>query len=298
MQKLRIAYFGSPDFSAQVLEELLTDPEFSETVTKVFTQKDKPTGRSMQLTKTPVKITAEKHNVLVVDTKPTIKDLEDTDLALLFAYGDMIPTDLLNSPKYGFWNIHPSLLPLFRGPSPVATALINGLTETGVTLMKMDSKLDHGPIIAQKKIRINENESREELTARLSKEGFHLFKHTVEIFTSHDYKIQMQDQVDSKATYTKLLTKKDAFISFENLKLKIENSPEELFNLFRGMSPWPGIWTLLRLKASEGQASEIEKRLKITDMDLIGGKLVIKKVQLEGKKEVSFEQFNSAYKLF
>ena len=103
-------------------------------------------------------------------------------------------------------------------------------------------------------------------------------------------------QNHKQSTYTKKLTKQDGFIEFENLKLRIENSPEKLYNLFRGLYPWPGIWTIIK-SIQPTRLDEI-KRLKITDLELVNGKLIIKKVQLEGKKEVDFETFNKAYKIF
>ncbi|EKE13940.1 MAG: hypothetical protein ACD_12C00741G0003 [uncultured bacterium] len=130
---------------------------------------------------------------------------------------------------------------------------------------------------------------------KLTDLGFEMFKKTViQLTSSRVNELKTNEQNHSDATYTKKLSKQDGFVSFENLKLKIENSSEDLYNLFRGLHPWPGIWTLLRQDFG-GQA---QKRLKITDIELFNGKLIIKKVQLEGKKEVDFETFNKAYKLF
>lgn len=291
MKKLSIAYFGSPDFSADVLESLVTDRMFSGQIVKVFTQKDSPVGRTMQITKTPVKAVAQKHQIPIIDQNPKPEDLKDIDLVLLFAYGQIIPQNLLGVPRYGFWNIHPSLLPAFRGPSPVAEVLIRGLAETGVTLMKMDAKLDHGPIIAQEKLQIREDERRDELTTRLSREGLRLFTQMVGVFVSQNYVIRMQEQVESNATYTKLLQKEDGFIAVDDLKKSLSANSDELYNKFRGLFPWPGVWTEVRV-------GDRDLRLKITDMKRVDGIVVIKKVQLEGKNEVDFTQFNSAYQIF
>ncbi len=205
-------------------------------------------------------------------------------MTLVYAFGELIPEELLNLPKYGFWNIHPSLLPKYRGPTPIASPLINGDSITGVTIIKMDEEIDHGPIIAQESLTIDQSDRRPDLEKKLTDLGFELFKKTV----FNKDQLQIKPQNHSLATYTKKLEKSAGFISFENCKLKIGNSPEDLFNLFRGLYPWPGLWTIL----PNG------KRLKITDVDFTGEKLILKKVQLEGKKEIDFETFNKAYKVF
>ena len=289
MQKLRVAYFGTPDFSAQFLEKLLTDKEIPVEVVLVVTQKDKPVGRKQIVTPSSVKIVAERYN-LVVETGPI--DLKNIDLALLYAYGEIIPADILTAPKYGFWNIHPSLLPKYRGASPVASAIIAGEQETGVSLIQLTNKLDAGPIIAQQAVSIGKKERTPELTMRLTDVGYEAFKNTItQLTSSRVNELQVTEQDEKRATYTKRFIKEDGFTSIENLKFEIENSPEELFYRFKGLYPWPGIWSKLKIKNEE-------LRIKITDMDLVVGKLIIKKVQLEGKKEVDFATFQKAYKIF
>jgi methionyl-tRNA formyltransferase len=339
--KLAIAYFGSPDFSARFLEKLLIDEQTKKSVEVklVVTQPDKPVGRKQILTPTPVKLIAEKHKIKIKYKIPNPKfqipnniqipnsklhlefgawclefgDLNGIDFALVYAYNQIIPKEYLELPKYGFWCIHPSLLPKYRGPSPIATALINGDEETGVTIFKMDEKIDHGPIIAQEKISIALTDLRPDLEKKLTDLAFEMFK---KLIATDLNKLRLTAQADQIATYTKKLKKEGGYIPVEliksminhgyqvqnlkivtrnviplrgkNLKLKIENSPEKLFNLFRGLYPWPGIWTLL----PNG------KRLKINKISLNKEKIIIEKVQLEGKKEVDFATFNRAYKVF
>jgi methionyl-tRNA formyltransferase len=297
MKKLKIAYFGTPDFSAYFLEKILKDKDLPIEVKLVVTQPPKKVGRKQIITESPVANVAVGHQVFLVPwvppkgssqvTKKLMSLLQKIDIALLYAYGVIIPKDLLKAPKYGFWNIHPSLLPKYRGTSPVAYPLIAGERETGVTLMKMDERMDHGPIIAQKKLKINPRDRRMELTYRLTDLAYDVFKRSILNFD----KVSLKSQNHSRATYTKLLKKEGGYIPFENWKLKIENSPKELFNLFRGLHPWPGVWTIIEIKG-------VQKRLKITDMDLVKGKLIIKKVQLEGKTETDFKTFNKVYKVF
>lgn len=296
MKKVRLAYFGSSNFSADFLEKILVD-DFAE-VRLVVTQPDRPVGRKQVLTPTPVKKIAEKYrgsrdidfSDFSISEKSHIK-LTNIDLALVYAYGELIPKKLLNLPKFGFWNIHPSLLPKYRGTSPMAISLINGDKKTGVTIIKMDEEIDHGPIIAQESLTIENHDKRPDLEKKLTDLGYQMFK---KILNDEDISARIKSRLvrqnDKLATYTKRLEKSAGFIEFKNL-IPInsgENSPEKLFNLFRGLCPWPGLWTIL----PNG------KRLKITDLDYIDGKLIFKKVQLEGKNEVDFKTFNKAYKIF
>jgi methionyl-tRNA formyltransferase len=348
MKKLSLAYFGSPDFSADFLEKILLDKNLPIEIKLVVTQPDSLVGRRQILTPTPVKIVAEKYKIPVVKNLESIvqnselndkilnsqlnsefiihnSKLGNIDLALVYAFGELIPKKILSLPKYGFWNIHPSLLPRYRGPSPIASPLIAGDQTTGVTIIKMDEEIDHGPIIAQESLTIKNSDRRPDLEKKLTDLGFEMFKKILSdedtdfsnfsFLEKSSIKSRLMKQNHKEATYTKKLTKQDGFVPFENLKLvlskveglKIKNSPEVLYNLFRGLYPWPGIWTLFRQPACR-QAGSFEeqalnnrlneKRFKITDMDFINGKLIIKKVQLEGKKEVDFETFNKAYKIF
>lgn len=291
MKKIKLAYFGSPDFAARLLERLLTDTTINQliVVDLVVTQPDQKVGRKQVLTPTPVKVIANKYKIQIIDsTAPNPSSiLKGVDLALVYAYGDLIPKELLDILKYGFWNVHPSLLPKYRGPAPIATPLINGDKTTGVTIIKMDEEIDHGPIIAQKSLTIENNHKRSDLEKLLTDLGFEILKELFRTFEENANK-PFTKQDDKNATYTNKLTKQDGFIEFEKFKMKIEKSPEQLFNLFRGLYPWPGIWTVL----------PSGKRLKIIDIDYIENKLVIKKVQLESKNEVDFKTFNKVYRVF
>jgi methionyl-tRNA formyltransferase len=167
----------------------------------------------------------------------------------------------------------------------MATALINGDKKTGMTIIKMDDQIDHGPIIAQESLTIKNNDKRPDLEKKLTDLGFQLFVQSINRLDS----IKFQNQNHLKATYTKKLKKEDGFIDFKNFKLKIKNSPEEVFNLFRGLFPWPGLWTVL----PNG------KRLKITKLTMKqSNNLTIESVQLEGKNEVDFKTFEKAYEYF
>ncbi len=321
MKKLSLAYFGSPDFAADFLEKLITDVSINRLIdTKlIVTQPDMPVGRKRILTPTPVKIIAEKYKgsedtkffaVCGFPSKNFGIELKNIDLVIVYAFGELIPKELLDLPKYGFWNIHPSLLPKYRGPSPIASPLINGDTTTGVSIIKMDEKIDHGPIIAQQSLAIKKTDKRPDLEKKLTDLGFEMFKKIIGERTKFfatwdtpfpagrvptgDKKFRSEPfivQNHKLATYTKKLEKSDGFVEFKKLKLQISNSSEDLYNLFRGLYPWPGLWTIL----PNG------KRLKITGLILLRTtpyELRPIRVQMEGKKEVDFETFNRAYRIY
>lgn len=293
MKKYSIAYFGSPGFSAVFLKKLFLDRNLPLEIKFVVTQPDKPAGREQMITSCPVKQTALKYNLPIFEinnfklNEKLKLEIKNLDLVLVYAYGEIIPEEFLSLPRLGFWNIHPSLLPKYRGPTPIATPLIRGDIETGVTIMKLIKKLDAGPIIAQKKSKIPPFERQPDLINRLTDLAYELFVKTINKIPK-----KFTPQNEQLATYTQLLKKDDGFISLNNLKeaLSSELLSQIIFNKFRGLYSWPGLWTIININGQE-------KRLKITDVDFVKGKLILKKTQLEGKKEVDFEQFNAYYKV-
>lgn len=315
MAKLTISYFGAPLFSARVLERIILEFSDEVTIQSVFTQPDRKAGRKQILTPTPVKLLAQKHSIPVFDDlliSTNEQQLKDVDLVLLYAYGKILPQDVLKMPKWGFWNIHPSLLPKYRGTSPIAYSLLMGDKTTGVSLMEMDERMDHGPILKQQEYEIKSEDTREDLEKRLSDIGYELFKQSIQLLLNGS--LQKTEQNNNKRTITRLLTKENGFIplsivqkiiKLESLKKNeippiiaeysqkylLSNQYQSLiayYNLFRGLSPWPGLWTIL----------PGDKRLKITGMELKNNVPIITKVQLEGKKEVDFVTFNTAYTFF
>lgn len=309
MKKLSIAFFGAPDFAAHVLQQVIEDADLPVSLKFVVTQPDRPAGRKQIPTSTPVKKLAQKYNIPIIDNFK----LKEVDLVLLYAYGEIIPKDMLQIPRWGFWNIHPSMLPLYRGPSPISYPLLLGDKKTGVSLIQMDKYMDHGPIIDKEEYSLKLTDTQEMLKIRLSEIGYKLFIKNVQLLTNGA--IQKKEQNHSHATYTRLLTKQDGFIPFpivqkilKNETLTNDETPPIIkeyckkygissafnfqllaFNLFRALSPWPGLWTKVSL-------SGIEKRLKITNMILTTNhQSQITKVQLEGKKEVDIDTFINAY---
>ncbi len=335
IMKLKLAFFGTPPFAASFLEKLLTDKDLSIEVKLVVTQPDQPVGRKQILTPSPVKLVAQKHTIDVIESLEfnskftTLNSkLQDIDLAIIYYYGRIISKDILELPQYGFWNIHFSRLPQYRGTSPATFSLIMGDDETAVSLVLTDAKLDHGDLIVQKKTSIERDESRIELESRLNEISYELVKEKL-LSLNSNWKTNLQHQDHSKATYTLFPTKNHGFITLSilkkamnnepltteeipslikdyleknnirNLKLEIRNSAKIVYDYFRGLSPWPGIWTNVEIK-------DKITRLKITDVSLNSQfssadrqtNFQINKVQLEGKNEVDFLIFNKAYAIF
>ncbi len=347
---IKLAYFGSPDFSAYFLEKILIDKELKKIleVSFVITQPDRPVGRKQILTPTPVKQIANQYNIKVVSDFVLRASglLKNLNLALVYSFSAIIPKDLLNLPKYGFWCIHPSLLPRFRGPSPIVYPLILGEEKTGVTIFQMDEKIDHGSIIAQKSLTIKNDDYRPDLEKKITDLAFNLYKQTmIKIWNTYEtivlYKYPTKPQNHSHATYTRLLKKDDGFIPLFVLKKVLNNQPLNfddlpllvkeylnkypkekekfikkffkngrmfhvscfMFHLFRGLSPWPGLWTILpngkRLKICDLKIEENKKSNVLRSTFYVPrSTLHLTRVQLEGKKPVDFDTFNRAYKLF
>ncbi len=329
MKKYKIGYFGTPYFSADFLKALLEDPDAPVEVSFVMTQPDKPVGKKQIVTPSPVKQILRNTNIPVFEQ---IKELEEQkkmvqncDFCLVFAYGfrQLIPPHILKLPKImfrhtqsGFLNIHPSLLPKYRGASPIAYPLILGDAETGVSIFVMDEKMDHGPVIIQKPIKIYLTDTRTGMEHRLTRFAYGLF---TDLLRKDPETIEPVPQNHAFVTRAPYMIKNDGFVSYEFIKSAIQDralqnneqpelikknnqyidktislsAPLMLWNMFRGLSPWPGIWTLIH-----DDSKEKTRRLKIIDMEYKNGKIRIKKVKLEGKREVDFETFRKAYGVF
>ena len=222
------------------------------------------------------------------------------DICIVAAYGKIIPKEYLEIPKYGFLNIHPSLLPKFRGPSPIQTAILNGDAETGVTIILMDEKVDHGPIISVEKLKIK-NEKYKDLENKLAKLGAKLL---VDILPKWiDGKIKPKEQIYNEATFTKKFSWPDG-------KINWSKTAEEIIRQIRALNPEPGVWTLQtgkvlkileaeiiesKLSDKPGQVLNIENQIIVKcGIDA----LILKKVQLEGRKELNIQDFVHGHQEF
>jgi methionyl-tRNA formyltransferase len=239
---MKIIFMGTAELSCASLEKLARDPRFQ--IAAVVTQPDKPKGREMKLQFSPVKILAQKLNLKIL--QPTkardeqfVSELSglNPDLIVVAAYGQILPQSILDLPKFGCVNVHTSLLPKYRGASPIQSAILNGETETGVTIMKMDAGLDTGEIISQARTPILPADNSQTLHDRLAQLGANLLVETIPDFIAG--KIEAQPQNDSKATHTAKIKKEDGRIDW--------NEPaEKIWNRLRAFTPWPGAFTFLK----------------------------------------------------
>lgn len=297
MSKIKTAFFGTQDFAATILQGLL-DSDFV-SVEMVFTQPDRKTGRKQAVEESPVKKLAKKYNI-PVEQPETLKDysspLTPYSIGIVAQYGLIIPKKIIDSFPKGMINVHGSLLPKYRGASPIQAALVNGETETGVTIMVMDEKMDHGPILSQAKLGIDTVDTYTSLASKMAAEGLILLLNTLPEWLSNQLNAQPQDE--SQATFTKLLTKEDGLVDFNKTN-------DEIYNQYRGLTPWPGIWTiwndkrlkLLKIRKSEkilpaGLVSATEQKIFI---GCGSGSIKVLELQLEGKNPMDAKTFLSGY---
>lgn len=284
--KPRIVFFGSDKCSVLVLNQLVNDRRFK--ITGIVTLEAKPKGRKKEITPNPVEEYARVlfdikfFPIKKFDTKAISKFKKlKADVGVLAWYGKILPKEILAIPKHGVLNVHPSLLPKYRGPSPVQAAIANGDKETGVTIIKMDEKMDHGPILAQFKEKIKPLDTAESLYERLFTLGAGVLITILPAYLKGQTKSREQNH--KKATYTKLLTRNDGKINWKKKNKKIER-------FIRAMDPWPGAWCRIKIPRYKDT-----KRLKILRVHLEKDKLVLDRVQLEGKKPVTWKQFQQGY---
>jgi methionyl-tRNA formyltransferase len=299
---MRIVFMGTPEFSVPPLEYLIKS-EYQ--VVGVYTQPDKPTGRGRTLEQLPVKRVALQHGLELFqpvklrnpDEVARLAALKP-DLILVAAFGQILPQSVLDIPKFGCLNIHPSLLPEYRGATPILAAILAGDKETGVTIMLMDAGMDTGPIISQIIVGIEPDDTTESLTTRLAQAGVRLLGEALPLWFEGSLKPQPQD--GSKATYTKPVTKDDGTIDWQM-------SAVEISRRIRAFHPWPGCYTWWQgklLKVLEAVALHKEGSLtpgKVVDLAsgqpaVVGvetgdGILGLLRIQLEGKRALTASEF-------
>ncbi len=278
---LRIVFMGTPAFALPALEALVTHQL---PVVGVITEPDKPVGREKTITPPAVKIVASEYGIPVYqpesneDLAKILKEISP-DYYVVAAYGRILSEEVLKIPPYGGLNIHPSLLPKYRGATPIQAAILGGEKETGVTIMRMDEKMDHGPIVAQTTSEIKDDDTAESLKERLAIEGANLLIKALPGYLGNQK--QPQEQNHQKATYIQRLKKEDGLIDWHKPVEYIERQ-------IRAYYPWPKAYTILNKKDSH--------RLIIHKAHLDGSKLVPDLVQLEGKKAISWPDFKRGYK--
>lgn len=284
MTNSKIVFIGTSQFAVPILENLIKNKH---NIIKVITAPDKPTGRQQEITPSPIKQIAFKYK-LPLSQPEKIAEIKSEisagqpDLTVLAAYGKIIPKDILEIPKFGCLNLHPSLLPKYRGPSPMQTAIFNGEQETGITIIKMDEKIDHGPIIAQKKMKISSDDSYQTLEKKLAQLAANFL---IEILPQYfQNKIKPQPQDESQASYTKILTRQDGQIDWQQ-------SAQTIARKIRAFYPWPGTWTNFNgLRVKILKAKDVDKKQEAT-LPTGKGFLLLELVQPAGKKSMTGQEF-------
>jgi len=249
---MKIVFMGTPDYAVKTLEALISSEH---EVAAVFAQPDKPVGRKQILTPPPVKVTALENNIPVYqpatlrdgDAKKILEEI-DPDVLVVVAYGKLLPEEILNMPKYGCVNGHASLLPKYRGASPIQWCIVCGETRTGITTMLMDKGMDTGDILEQITVDIGEEETAEELFERLSSVSASLMLSTLEKLEKGEITPRKQDE--EKATYAPIIKKEMALIDFNK-------TAEEVHNGIRGYYSWPCAYFFLKGKRVKVISSKI-----------------------------------------
>lgn len=269
-KNLNFIFWGTPDVASETLEIL---KENGYLPSLIVTSPDAKSGRGLQMKASPVAIFAEQNNIPCLKPESQAELLQiflsrSYDLSIVVAYGKILPEEILNIPKMGSWNIHYSLLPKYRGASPVESAILNGDTETGVSIQKMKFEMDSGPILAQEKMEILPDEKASELRARLITLGGELLVKTLPKLIKGNIKETPQDE--SQATYCKKIKKEDGLIN-------LNDDPVENYNKFRAYAHWPRTFFF-----------KDDKRIIITKARLKNNQFIIEKIIPEGGKEMDY----------
>lgn len=293
---------GTPDFSTSILEMLIESYE----VIAVVTQPDRPVGRKRTLTPPPVKKVAMAHDVPVYqpeklsdsETLNTLLNME-YDLIVTAAFGQLLPKALLDHPKYGAVNVHASLLPKYRGGAPIHQAIIDGESETGVTIMYMVERLDAGDMIAQQPLPIEDQDNVGTMHDKLSALGTALLRETLPSILNGTNPRTAQD--DTKASFASNIQREDEWIDWSQ-------DARTIFNHIRGLSPWPVASTRFDDKVMKIYAADIVKDItgeagkiiQTTKKQIIVGtgsseSIALKEIQLAGKKRMPTANFLSGY---
>ncbi len=300
---LRLAFFGSPKFALPTLNKLYEKHE----LVLIVTQPDKPAGRGHKLTAPPVALRANELGIKLKQPNKLRKDLQfakfleglELDVAVTAAYGKILPKHLIDIPKYGFLNVHASLLPKYRGAAPIQWALINGETETGITIMQTDVGMDTGAITLVKKIPISFEDNALTLFEKLAELGTEAIIEALEKLKAGDLSLTKQNDV--AVTRAPLLTKEDG-------RIRWNDSATNIYNRYRGVYAWPGSFTTFKEKplkvkellplTGEGKAGVI------TNIDSRGvtvaagqGSILLKIVQPSGKKAMISVDWVNGYQV-
>ncbi len=310
-----IIFFGSSQYSVPVAKSLLR----SGFKLIFITVPDRPVGRKKQLTPNPLAQFAQDNRLptfkldsLRQDKVPVglIDKITQASLGISCVYGKIIPSWLIDRLEKGILNIHPSLLPKYRGASPAVGMIINQEKVGGVTIIKMDEKIDHGPVVAQIEEKIRRHDTAQSLYKRFFALAAKIIPEVTNAYLNHNLPIKPQNH--RQASFTSRLTRNDgglekdilqkgqreedvSFLELPPIFQKTITNPQKkypaaqaIFNLYRALYPWPGLWTKVNIRG-------VKKRLKIISLAVKAKKLKLLQVQIEGKKPINFEEFIKTY---
>ena len=301
MNNLKVVFMGTPEYSVPVLQGLIDNYN----VVGVVTQPDKEVGRHKELCFSPIKKLALEHNIKVVQPEKIRNDYHcvvelEPDIIVTCAYGQIIPAEILDYPKYKCINVHASLLPKYRGGAPINRAIMNGEKETGITIMYMAPGMDDGDIISQEKIEIGENDNYSIISNKLSVLGKDLLLKTLPSIINGTSDRIKQDE--TKVCLAKIIKKEDELLDFDDTAINIHNK-------IRGLSDFPGCYSFLNGKRIKFFKSHIEKCNNDIDIGTIykvekdgiyvktkEDSIVIDELMLEGKKRVPVNVFINGIK--
>jgi len=302
---MRIVFMGVPEFAVPALERLILGEH---QVVAVYTQPDKPAGRGRVPTFPPVKRAALEHGLEVRQVESfaeagAIASLAQLspDVIVVVAFGQILPPQVLTIPPFGCINLHPSLLPRHRGPTPIPAAILAGDDWTGASIMLLDEGIDSGPILAQRRVAIAPQDTTDSLTRKLAQIAAQLLEETLPRWLSH--LLTPQPQRKEEATYTKLLSKEEGEIDWQI-------PAPQIWRRVRAFYPWPGCYTTWQgkmLKIVEAVPLRGERgepgRVVSLDRGEVGvqsgaGILRLLRVQLEGRREMSAEEFLRGHRAF
>jgi methionyl-tRNA formyltransferase len=271
--KINFVFFGTPEPAVFVLDQLKEAGLFP---TLIVTNPDRPAGRGMNMKASPTKSWGLEHDIPVLTPEKLDADFEEKlkevspDVCVVVAYGKILKKNILDIPEYGFLNVHPSLLPLHRGATPIQSSILSGDPETGITVMQLDEKMDHGPIIAQEFLMLDNTELSPDLHKTLFDIGGRLLAEALPEWVAGN--IDAQEQDHELATYTEKMEKK-------NGELLDSDSDEEKWLKYRAYFGWPGVFYF-----------EDGKRIKVTQASFQNGKFVIEKIIPEGGNEQEYKK--------
>lgn len=314
---LRIIFMGTPQFAVPALEALIAGaapgvvlPEGYQLVT-VITRVDKPAGRGQEIVYSPVKQVALAHGIPVwqpgsLKRPENIEALAayHADLYIVAAFGQILPQAVIDQPRYGTLNIHASLLPKYRGVSPISEAILQGDAESGVTIMLIDAGVDTGPMLLKRSIPLAADETTGSLMTKLATLGAQVLLEALPLWVAGEITPQPQDE--QKASHTRMLRKEDG-------EIRWERPAAVLAREVRAYTPWPGSYThwrgkLLKIVKAHALLSEPDSQVPPGTVSLLeeaghrllavvtgAGRLLVERLQLEGRKAMSAEEFVRGY---